>query len=105
LADKGVAALIFTSTQGGTLANAVYMPQAGQPSKLTNTKARVRAAIAVANGASASVQVGGVSVLAAATAGVIGSRYALLNSGSQPVTVQVNGAAVTVPAVSLTAGA
>ena len=105
LADKGVAALIFTSTQGGTLANAIYMPQEGAPTKLTNTKSRIRAAIGVANGASASVQVGGVSVLAAATAGVIGSRYTLLDSGSLPVTLQVNGAAVTVPNVSLSAGA
>jgi len=105
LADRGVAALIFTSTQGGTLANAIYMPQEGQPTKLVNTKARLRAAIGVANGASASVQVGGVSVLAAATAGVIGSRYSLLGSGSQPVTVQVNGTPVTVPNVSLAAGA
>jgi hypothetical protein len=105
LADKGVAALIFTSTQGGTLANAIYMPQEGAPTKLTNTKSRIRAAIGVANGASASVQVGGISVLAAATAGVIGSRYTLLDSGSQPVALQVNGAAVTVPNVSLSAGA
>jgi len=105
IADKGVAALIFTSTQGGTLVNGIYMAQAGSPTKLANTKARVRAAIGVASGASASVQVGGVSVLAAATAGVIGSKYTLLDSGSQPVAVQVNGTAVTVPNVSLTAGA
>lgn len=105
LEDRGVAALVFTSTQGGTLANAIYLPQEGQPTKLTNTKSRVRAAVAVANGASASVQVGGVSVLTAATAGVIGSRYALLESGSQPVGVQVNGATVAVPNVNLTAGA
>ena len=105
LADRGVAALIFTSTQGGTLANALYMPQEGQPTKLLNTKSRVRAAIAVANGANASVQVAGTSVLATATAGVISSRYTLLPSGSQPVTLVVNGAAVAVPNVSLTAGA
>jgi Domain of unknown function (DUF4397) len=105
LADRGVAALIFTSTQGGTLANAIYLPQKGQPTKLVNSKSRLRAAIAVAGGASASVQVAGIPVLAAATAGVIGSRYALLPSGSQPVTIQVNGAAVAVPNVSLTAGA
>ena len=105
LADRGVAALIFTSTQGGTLANAIYLPQEGEPTKLVNTKSRVRAAIAVANGATAAVQVGGVSVLGTATAGVIGSRYTLLNSGSQAVTVQVNGTAVAVPNVTLQAGA
>jgi hypothetical protein len=105
LADRGVAALIFTSTQGGTLANAIYMPQKGQPTKLVNTKSRLRAAIAVANGANASVQVGGVSVLATATAGVISSRYTLLDSGSQVVAVKVGGTPVTLPNVTLTAGA
>ena len=105
LADKGVAALIFTSTQGGMLANAVYMPQGGQPAKLINAKSRLRAAIGVANGASASVAVGGKTILAAATAGVIGSKYTLLDSGSLPVTLTVNGAAVAVPNVTLQSGA
>ena len=105
LADKGVAALIFTSTQGGMLANAVYLPQGGQPTKLINAKSRLRAAIGVANGASASVAVGGKTILAAATAGVIGSKYTLLDSGSLPVTLTVNGAAVAVPNVALQSGA
>jgi hypothetical protein len=105
LADRGVAALIFTSTQGGTLANAIYLPQEGQPTKLANTKSRIRGAVGVANGVSASIQVGGKSVLSSATAGVIGSRYTLLDSGSQPVGLIVNGAAVSVPNVALQAGA
>ena len=33
LADKGVASLILTSTQGGMLANAIFLPQEGQPTK------------------------------------------------------------------------
>jgi hypothetical protein len=105
LADRGVASLIFTSTQGGTLADAVYMPQEGQPARLLNTKARVRGAIGVANGASTSIAANGQTVLGAATAGVIGSRYTLLESGTVPVTLTVNGAAVPVPDVSLQAGA
>jgi hypothetical protein len=105
LADRGVASLIFTSTQGGTLANAVYMPQEGQPTRLLNTKARVRGAIGVANGASTSIRANGQTVLGAATAGVIGSRYTLLEAGTVPVTLTVNGAAVPVPDVSLEAGA
>jgi hypothetical protein len=105
LADRGVAALIFTSTQGGMLANAIYLPQGGQPTKFANTKSRLRGAVGVANGASASIAVGGTSILSAATAGVIGSRYTLLDSGSQPVTLTVNGAVVTVPNVTLQAGA
>ncbi|HEU5135578.1 MAG TPA: DUF4397 domain-containing protein [Steroidobacteraceae bacterium] len=105
LTDRGVATLILTSTQGGMLANAVFLPQEGQPTRFTNTKARLRGAVALANGANASIQVGGQSVLSAATAGVIGSRYTLLDAGSVPVTLTVNGAAVPVANVGLTAGA
>jgi hypothetical protein len=105
LTDGGVASLILTSTQGGMLANAVLLPQGGQPSKITNTKSRLRGAVALANGANASIQVGGKSVLTAATAGVIGSRYTLLDAGSVPVTLAVNGTAVPVSNLDLTAGA
>ena len=105
LADRGVGSLILTSTQGGMLANAIYLPQEGQPTKITNTKARLRGAVGLANGANASIQVGGQSVLTAATAGVIGSRYTLLDAGAVPVTLTVNGAAVPVPNLDLTAGA
>lgn len=105
LTDRGVAALVFTSTQGGMLANAVSMPQEGQPTKILNTKARLRGAVGVANGATASIRAGGQSVLGAATAGVIGSRYTLLDAGSVPVTLTVNGAAVPVANVTLQAGA
>jgi hypothetical protein len=105
LTDKAVASLILTSTQGGMLANAIFLPQGGQPTKFTNTKARLRGAVGLANGANASIQVGGQSVLSAATAGVIGSRYTLLDAGSVPVTLTVNGTAVPVANVDLTAGA
>ena len=105
LADRGVAALILTSTQGGMLANAIYLPQQGQPTKLVNTKARLRGAVGVANGASASIRAGGQTVLSAATAGVIGSRYVLLEAGTVPVTLTVNGVTAAAPDVTLTAGA
>ena len=105
LPDKGVGTLIFTSTRGGTLANAIYLPQEGQIEKMVNTKARLRGAVGVANGGSASIQAGGKTVLGASTAGVIGSRYTLLDSGTMPVTLTVNGTVVAVPDISLQAGA
>jgi hypothetical protein len=105
LADKGVSTLILTATQGGMLANGVYLPQKGQPSKLNNTRARVRTAVALANGAAATVQIDGRTVLTSATAGVISSRYSIFDSGARPVTLAVNGTVVTVPDVQLTAGA
>jgi len=105
LVDKGVGTLILTSSRGGTLANAIYLPQKGTPQELTNSKARLRGAIGVANGGSAAIVAAGQTVLGASTAGVIGSRYALLDSGTVPVTLTVNGTAVTVPDLSLQAGA
>jgi hypothetical protein len=105
LPDRGVGALIFTGTQGGTLANAIYLPQEGQPKKYVNTKARLRGAVGVADGASASIVTGGKTVLGSATAGVIGSRYTLLDAGTLPVTLTVNGTVVAVPDITLQAGA
>ena len=105
LVDKGVGTLILTSTQGGMLANGVFLPQQGQPTAFTNTRARVRGAVALPNGAAATIQLNGQTILTSATAGVIASRYSLFDSGSLPVNLTVNGAAVTVPNVTLTAGA
>lgn len=105
LSDQGVSTLILTATQGGMLANGVYLPQKGQPSKLDNNKARVRTAVALAGGAAATVAIDGRTVLTSATAGVISSRYSIFDSGARPVTLTVNGAAVAVPNIALTAGA
>ena len=105
LADKGIGALILTSTRGGMLVNALYLPQGGQPQKFANTRARLRGAVGVADGAATTLTAGGKSVLTSATAGVIGSRYLLLDSGDVPVTLTVNGTAVPVADVTLQAGA
>jgi hypothetical protein len=100
-----VGSLILTSTQGGMLADAIFMPQQGQPTKFANTKARIRGAVALANGAAATIQVNGQTILTSATAGVIASRYTLFDAGALPVSLVVNGTPVTVPDVTLTAGA
>lgn len=105
LSDRGVGTLILTSTQGGMLANAIYLPQEGQPTRHINTKARVRGAVALANGAAATLQVNGQTILTSATAGVIASRYTLFDAGSLPVNLSVNGTAVAIPNVTLNAGA
>jgi len=105
LPDGGVGALILTSTRGGTLANAIYLPQEGEPVRHANNKARLRGAVGVANGGSASIRAAGLNVLSTSTTGVIGSRYTLLDAGSVPLTIAVNGEPVTVPNVSLQAGA
>jgi hypothetical protein len=49
--------------------------------------------------------VGGKSILTSATAGVIASRYTVLDAGSLPVNIVVNGSGVAAPNVTLAAGA
>ena len=105
LADRGVGSLILTSTQGGMLANGIFLPQQGQPTKFANTKARVRGAVALANGAAATIQLNGQTILTSATAGVIASRYTLFESGSLPVSLTVNGTQVTLPNLTMVYGA
>jgi hypothetical protein len=105
LPDQGIGTLILTSTQGGTLANGVYLPQEGQPEKLLNNKARIRGAVGLANGASASIQTGGRTLLNSATAGVIGSRYLLVDAGTLPVTLTVSGSPLAASDITLQAGA
>jgi hypothetical protein len=105
LTDRGVGTLILTATQGGMLANGIYLPQQGQPTRFTNTKARVRGAVALANGAAATVRVNNQTILTSATAGVIASRYTVFDAGAQPVSLVVNGVDVVLPNVTLTAGA
>jgi hypothetical protein len=105
LDDEGVSTLIFTATKGGMLANAVHVPQQGQPSKHINHKARVRAAVALANGAAATIDISDTRLITTSTAGVIGSRYRLFDSGALPVTLTVNGTVVPVPDVDLDSGA
>jgi hypothetical protein len=102
--SRDVATLILTATPSGTLTNAFILPQEGQPTKLANTKARIRGAVGLANGGAATARAGGQTILSAAAVGVISSRYTLVEAGSVPITLTVNGVAVPVANQQLTAG-
>jgi hypothetical protein len=104
VADRSVGTLILTTTTSGMLVNATHLPQGGAPAKLANTKARVRGAVAVANGANATIRVGNQTILTAAAPGVIGNRYFVVDAGTLPVSLSVNGVPVTVPEQVLRAG-
>lgn len=103
LANKGVLALILTSTPGGVLVNATELPQGGSPTAHANTKARLRAAVGIANGTRVSARVGGVSLLNNSVVGFM-SSYAQVDSGFAAVTLSVDGASVPVPNLALTTG-
>jgi hypothetical protein len=100
-----VNSLLLTSTTGGMLVNVSLLPQQGSLSTYNTTQARVRGAVGIANGTTVNATVNGANILTNATIGVIGGTYALVNSGSAPVTVIVDGAAVTIPNQTLAAGA
>jgi len=104
LDSKKVVTVVLTSTQGGVLVNAMVLPQQGSLGINHNTKARVRAANGIANGSSVTASIGGLSVLSAQPAGVIGNKYGQVDAGSAAVKLSVDGTAVSVANQTLTAG-
>ena len=103
--DKQNSAIILTSTTGGVLVNAMYLPQQGSLTQYLNTNSRIRAAVGISDGTLANVSVGGTALLSNATAGVIGGSYSQLTAGSTAVSLTVDGNAVSVANQTLAAGA
>jgi hypothetical protein len=87
------------------LVNVSLLPQQGSLTTYNNTQARIRGAVGIANGTTVNATINGANILTNATVGVIGGTYTLVASGSQPVTLNVDGAPVTVPDQTLAAGA
>jgi hypothetical protein len=104
LNSEEVVSLILTSTVGGTLVNAMLLPQQGDLSTQKNTKARVRGAIGISNGTFATARIGGVTLLSNATVGAISSKYAQVDAGTVAVSVGVDGTTVAAPDQTLVAG-
>jgi hypothetical protein len=102
--DQQVSSLILTSTQGGVLVNAMYLPQQGTLTKYENTQARVRAAVGIADGTTVTASIGGLAVLNNSTVGTIGSSYGQITAGSATITLSVDGNPVTVANQTLNAG-
>lgn len=103
LANKGVATLVLSETKSGMLVDALLLPQQGSLTRFVNTKARVRAAVAMGNGSMASLRVGGVNIVNGQGRGVI-SAYSQVEAGSAAVTLLVDGAQVPVANQTLVAG-
>jgi hypothetical protein len=101
--SKKVSSLILTSTHGGVLVNAMYLVQQGALGKYENTKARVRGAVAIANGTAVTLNVGQAGLLTSAAVGTLGN-YGLVDSGSASVSLAVDGAAVSALNQTLAAG-
>ena len=104
LENRSVVTLILTATDGGVLVNAMLLPQGGSLTSIKNTKARIRGAVGISNGAMTSIRVGGSTLFSNATAGAIGSSYAQIDAGSVAVSLTVDGNSVAIPNQTLTAG-
>jgi hypothetical protein len=102
--SQEIASVILASTSGGVLVNAMIVPQQGTLTKYDNTQARIRGAVAIANGTVVDASIGGTTLLSNANVGVISANYALIDAGSLAVTLSVNGTAVTVADQTLAAG-
>jgi len=103
--NQKVSSLILTSTTGGVLVNAVYLPQQGSLTTYKNTNARIRAAVGIADGTTVTASIGDLSLLSNATVGIMGGTYGVLNAGTVSVNLSVDSNPVTIPNLTLTAGA
>jgi hypothetical protein len=104
-ASTSVNSLLLTSTVGGVLVNVALLPQQGSVQVFNTSQARIRGAVGIANGTTVNnLTVDGQPLLTSATVGVIGGTYSLVNSGSVAVTLVVDGGAITVPNLTLSAG-
>jgi hypothetical protein len=104
LVDRGVATLVLSAARGGALVNTLLLAQRGGVTRADAAQARVRVVAGLAAGGAVSAQVGGNTLLSSVGSPAVG-LYALLPAGVQPVTLAVNGAALTAPDIDLAPGA
>lgn len=103
LSNEQTLSIIITEAPGGYLVGAVVLPQQGTLTSENNANARVRAAVGLGSGSNVNVAFGSTALLSAAPASAVGT-YQLVSSGTQSVTLSVNGTAVSVPSETLTPG-
>jgi hypothetical protein len=93
LEDKQYHTLVLTSGLGGALVNATLIPQGGNPTILKNTKARVRVAAGADSAGNVSASLGGNTLVGTLRSPSV-NAYALVNAGTQDLTVRINGTVV-----------
>ena len=103
IADQQVVSIVVTPTAGGVLVNGSALVQQGAYTAVRNPNTRLRLVASVAGGGTVSASVGSRTVDSGTVSPSVGS-YVLVPAASTPLVVLVNGAAVSVPSVSLVAG-
>lgn len=103
LGSTQVATLLLVPGSGGVLVSAILLLQQGAATALVNTQSRVRVVASVAGNGTVSATVGGTAVSSGAISPAVGG-YATVTGGTLPVTLVVNGSAVSVADQALPAG-
>lgn len=104
LASTQVAALMLTPGSGGVLVNAQLLVQKGASTVLANTQARARLVASVSANGRVGASANGSTLASSLTSPGIGSYTLVTGSATAPVTVTVDGVAVSVPAQALSVG-
>lgn len=104
LESEQVATIILTATQSGVLVNAYFLDQQGELQKFLNPNSRVRGAVGLASGSSATLSVSDTRLLTNAATGIIGNSYWQVEAGSVPIDLSVNGTTIAVENETLEAG-
>ena len=93
LPGKKYVTLVLTAGAGGVLVNGTLIEQRAGVTTLKNTKARVRMVASVAAAGNISASLGGSTLVGALRSPGVGP-YTLVNSGTQALTVRVNGVGI-----------
>jgi hypothetical protein len=83
----------------------MLLPQQGSLTTYNNTTARIRGAVGISVGTQVTASIGSLSLLDKATVGIMGATYGVLDAGSVSVSLSVDGNSVSIPNLTLAAGA
>jgi hypothetical protein len=104
LSSQEVASLVVTPASSGVLVNALLVEQKGSVSSYTNAYGRARLVAAVSANAGVAATMGGTTLSSGSRAPLVGS-YTLVPSGLLPLSVVVNGMAVSAGSATVSPGA
>lgn len=104
LDSASVNTLILTASDGGVLVNGITMVQKGAVKNFANTQSRVRTVAALTAGGTVSSTINGQAMFSSAAISPLISEYVTTASGASTLAANVNGAAVSFNAPTLTAG-
>ena len=103
LGSRQVMTLVLTPSRGGALVNALLLVQQGTVTQLDTLQARVRVLAGVADSGTVSASLGTTLLMPSIGSPAVGA-YTLVPARTPPLTITVNGGAVTPPGTVLVAG-